>query len=369
MTHPTTHHPTKTTWSERLSCEMEEQHTTTNRNNMSCNTSEMENLNRWSEAVHTYEKFATTGKIQNSQKLGHTNPVAVGPPYHVASYSTESPDARVFRWFEHVRRITGLSTSVLTPFVWESYVAVDYHDCNGGKAHLICAEGGPEQFVSHTTIRHLAATYAAHAGTGQQESINLPNHRWSLYRWLVDPTQLGKCASMLELEIIGLSNTPIGLERAVGIVHKDQHQRFACVREELMHASVSKNSPLHTLYETFSPTAQALGVVEHMLFAVWKKMSHHLLSTHDHHRTHNRMHPHNINGNDSPRTKLYAHFRRKYDDEPVVDVHFREDATYTCTVRHLDGNVLGTHTDAHREIATDYAIKQALLEISGRHSL
>lgn len=310
------------TWSDRLTCVPAEETPPTH------TSTQATDVEQWSEAAHKLEQ-------QPKPDSGYT-------PVPAAAH----PKTRVFRWFEHARKVTGMSPHVLAPHEWHLYTAPPQQL---SKTNPVTTT----RFFAHTLLHHSAAVFASTAAATEAQQS-------SLYRWALDPTCIHRCAASLStasLECVhqtcdpGCNEVLDQVEVLVQVLYEDQHRRFMDVQQELRKASVSESSPLHTVFATFSPAAQATSVVQQVLFAVWRTL-----------RTANTAATPQARVRDSL-TILQDHFRRKYDDEPDVKVCFNADAMYVCAVHHLDGHRLGSAQNRHRGVAVESACAQAIREL------
>jgi hypothetical protein len=315
-------------------------------------------LQQWSEAAHNHEREHGVSKTNQTQ-------LPAQPSVH--------PKTRVFRWFEHIREVTGISASVLIPHEWTLYTASPPPPATSLLSKSNHRNGATAAFqttafFAHTLLQHLAAVFASTCAPGDNAKQTL------LYTWALAPEQLSRCASRLvtaDLECVDqplpnadpaypLNTSPV--EVLVRVLYEDQRRRFETVKRELHKASVSEASPLHTLFQTFSPAAQACSVVQKVLLVVWDSL-------------HSMEHPpcdvDDVTEPGCVRSKrlvvasdsyelLRTHFRRTYDDTPDVRVLFCADAVYVCSVYQLDGQLLGEATNAHREVAVQQACAEAL---------
>ena len=370
-------------WNDRLTCVPSSQQPAV----QPTHTSEEKeaDVQQWSEAAHRHEK-------QRSQRQSITTK-------HTVLQSDVHPKTRVFRWFEHVRRVTGLKPTLLIPHDWTLYTATTTTTATTTKAVASTPSSTcrTSVFCAHAMLHHAAVMFAS-------TEAPVDNHMQMLVcSWVLQAEQVARCISLLcttDTECVESLFTPPHpheskpsahtthtthtttihqLERLVCILYEDQFRRFEKVKQELAQASVSESSPLHTLFETFSATAQATSVVHEVLFAVWRildcphtttrgRLQHHAESQDDEDSEYeSRLPAPDQVPVSSPHQQLQSYFRRMYDDEPRTKILFRGDALYVCTVHQLDGQLLGEATHMHRDVALQKACLEALQTLHVPH--
>lgn len=337
-------------------------------------------LHRWTLATHAYNTALSSSTNAFSDDLRASDGSST-VPHHAAHATHCPPEVRFRRWHERALAQTGVTEEVWSVHEWTHYVfaeavgetlpLADGETGQGGAdarlttATTASADDTPtDRFVSHALLAWLSATYIDHLHTisssddpshsAPTTAISAtplahipPTHRHAA---LLHPTRLTACARALDLPARGLPASPEGLERFLRALYLDQHARFSAVKEALATASAPQGSALHTLFRTYSPGAQALGVVESVMRGLWERVEAPGAAS---------AHAAACSAAD-PHAALTRYFQRKYGVAPDVHISFHADATYECTVRHLDGHCLARESNVHREAAAARACAVAV---------
>ena len=229
-----------------------------------------------------------------------------------------TPDIVLRHWATAVLH----DTLHLPPHVWEAHTSTAYLPCQDDDDAADVSNDAPTRcalppFATQALVHHLAATRARTSA-----------------EWLrlVHPNTCAHAAHTLQLHRLNLPTTHAGFVAFVQRLYADQTRRFEQVKDAFP-KHTTEGSPLHTLFTTYAPTAQALSVVDAVVGAAWA-----VDGTADNAKDATE------HGSTVPETqwaRVQRQFRKKYGCAPRMDTRFDEDGLYTCTIRHLDGVVIG----------------------------
>lgn len=295
------YHLLQPTWDTRLTAPLPT--TTTDTTSATATT-------QWADAHHAL--------TQNKHPATDNNT----PPQPSTTLQHHTPDIVLQHWATAVLH----DTLHLPPHVWEAHTSTAYLPCQdddtdatdaSNDAPLPCVQPSSlPPFATQALVHHLAATRARTSA-----------------EWLrlVHPDTCTHAANTLQLHRLNLPTTHAGFVAFVQRLYADQTRRFEQVKDAFP-KHTTEGSPLHTLFTTYAPTAQALSVVDAVVGAAWA-----VGGTAD--ATDAMMHTSTV-----PETqwaRVQRQFRKKYGCAPRMDTRFDEDGLYTCTIRHLDGVVIG----------------------------
>ena len=142
-------------------------------------------------------------------------------------------------------------------------------------------------------------------------------------------------------------------EAFVGAYYADQRAAATGIRDALPIATTLPHSPLHDLFHTYSPEAQAVAAVDALVAAVLDRCWRRFFRVDAVTAVELRSLVHTAGGD--PKAALNARFHVRFNSAPVWEYGMTQTGQHTCTVRHLDGVVLGMGEGATREEAERWA--------------
>lgn len=142
-------------------------------------------------------------------------------------------------------------------------------------------------------------------------------------------------------------------EAFVGAYYADQRAAATGIRDALPIATTVPHSPLHDLFHTYSPEAQAVAAVDALVAAVLDRCWRRFFRVDTVTAVELRSLVHTAGGD--PKAALNARFHVRFNSAPVWEYGMTQTGQHTCTVRHLDGVVLGMGEGATREEAERWA--------------
>jgi dsRNA-specific ribonuclease len=142
-------------------------------------------------------------------------------------------------------------------------------------------------------------------------------------------------------------------EAFVGAYYTDQHAAATGIRDALPITTTVPHSPLHSLFHTYSPEAQAVAAVDALVAAVLDRCWRRFFRVDAVTAVELRSLVHTAGGD--PKAALNARFHVRFHSAPVWEYGMTQTGQHTCTVRHLDGVVLGMGEGATREEAERWA--------------
>ena len=142
-------------------------------------------------------------------------------------------------------------------------------------------------------------------------------------------------------------------EAFVGAYYADQRAAATGIRDALPIATTLPHSPLHNLFHTYSPDAQAVAAVDALVAAVLDRCWCRFFRVDAVTAVELRSLVHTAGGD--PKAALNARFHVRFNSAPVWEYGMTQTGQHTCTVRHLDGVVLGIGEGATREEAERWA--------------
>ena len=142
-------------------------------------------------------------------------------------------------------------------------------------------------------------------------------------------------------------------EAFVGAYYADQRAAAIGIRDALPIATTLPHSPLYDLFHTYSPEAQAVAAVDALVASVMDRCWRQFFRVDAVTAVELRSLVHTAGGD--PKAALNARFHVRFHSAPVWEYGMTQTGQHTCTVRHLDGVVLGIGEGATREEAERWA--------------
>ena len=238
--------------------------------------------------------------------------------------TSQTPDANMHTFLHSVRTQWNIDPHCFQPYDIHNFLHHESRFCS-------IKDTLQRKTMMQHVVAHFVYTYSDNKFTAQQ-----------LYHALLHPSAQRYYAAQLQQCCPSVFAGSFGM--FLYCIYIDQTKRFECVAQELAQASTKKGSPLHTLFATFSPSAQALSITQSVAFRIFEASVEHV--------TKHIVPSECVEGNDQDTgsKRLFCHaFQTKYGIQPTIHTHFCDDASYSCTVYHIDNRVIG---ESHHDVDT-----------------